>query len=234
MVEKEGRRDLREELGKLLLIRSLTCKRLGRLEDALRAHIEGTKYFAPPPGLPESQRAAFTRQIASQAEELRRLIAARPRDADRWAKEAEQNLQSGTQLSREGDAHHAVDLFEEAIVIYRRLTELTDERRWVRALAKSRSMLGVVAMSAGRYIASVRALRGAMDDYERLFKDSKDDAELYNWGNAALGLAVVLNLDGQVDASTEVLNSADARLRALPSGLYQQWRNAAESALASQ
>jgi hypothetical protein len=49
---------------------------------------------------------------------LRALAGYRPQDAARWSTKAEEAIQTGIQMSQEGDAFHACEMIDDAILIY--------------------------------------------------------------------------------------------------------------------
>ena len=84
------------------------------------------------------------------AADLKALTGLRPEDSPQWSARAEEAIESGRNLSRAGDAYHACELFDEAILIYGVLvkTAARAETR-IRALAEAHMTKAIVAMYCG-------------------------------------------------------------------------------------
>jgi tetratricopeptide (TPR) repeat protein len=234
MVVKEGRSDLAEDLGKLWGGRALILKKLGDLEGAIAAFSESVKILKSTRSRREEAGfAAAADYMLKEAADLKRLAELRPNEVGVWSSRAQKAIEDGTQLSRSGDAFHACELFDDAILIYSVLDRRQPEERWARMLAQTQMQKAVAAMYSRRDRAAETAFRSAIDGYDRLIRDFRSAGDLANWGKSCLGLAVFLKTAGRVEESTTVVNTARERMRSRGGGEYREWEIAANHLLSN-
>ncbi len=231
-VMDEGRDDLREDLGKLLSGRAMILKKLGDLDGAIAAFRESARTFeAASDRYHQPEFANASQFMNAEADNLQALAGLRLEQAEQWAAKAEEASTAGTQMSRAGDAFHACELLDDAILIYSVLVKRQSNERWIQALASTQMTKAIMAMYARRDRAAERAFRSAMVGYDRLIRDFHAASKLADWGNACTGLAVFLKTTGRAEESMNLMNAAQGRMHSLGESEYKKWQSSADELL---
>ena len=233
LVSEERRDDLAFDMGRLLFAVGHALRNLFRPEEALRYFERGVSLLETArPGVHFRQLTEDREVLTRMVGELRELIDVRPADFERWVIKAREKAELTQRLVQMGEMTYAQGELHEAVSIVMHLGRISGKSRFLEDAVRWSIQDGFVAMQAGLTRASESAYRLALSVADQLLTTQPRPDLIEDLAKAYLGLASLLQIEGQDDEAQTIVREMEARLEILDPRQRVRWSEAADRTFA--